>query len=287
MYQQEITTGHRTAIVIAVDRSKSMSDRICVKVGQTRSKAEEVALAVNRLIRELMIRATRDGVVRDYYDLAVLGYSERGAVPLIDERRVFIPVSELVNYAPRRSSVIVERCTCSGESVVSEESVQMWVEPVARGCTPMYEALWDIRSHLRDWCSRPCNGSSFPPVVINITDGQASDCRRSDLRAIADDIRSLHTSDGNVLLMNICVSGDGNCPTLLFPTADEVAASGDGYACLLAECSSVMPEPFNALIAASRCDGVQPPYLAMGCNTQVGGLVEMLNIGSRSVTGIR
>lgn len=269
--------------------------------GRSVTKADAVAYAVNTLISELVIRATRDDGVRNYYDIAVVGYSEpmetaddgctaEGIRYLLDDGRRFVPVTELAVREPRRASYTVERTTCDGTTLLREEGVDMWIEPWAAGGTPMYEALFEIRELLRGWCAEPANAESFPPVVINITDGEASDCNAAELTDICRGIKGLRTGDGNVLLMNIHITADTARKLLLFPTRSELEAFGvDRYTSMLADCSSVMPSVFNGLIADSRAEaGVSgEPYLAMGYNISPEGLFCMLNIGSRSVTGLQ
>lgn len=285
MYTQEITGKHRTAFVIAVDQSLSMTETGIRGYGRTVSKAEAVARAVNELVSELENRAVRGDTVRNYFDVAVIGYGNGGVEPLLDPCRWMVPVSELRLHEPPRCCYTVERRLRDGKTVVGEEAADGWISPRAEGCTPMFEAFWTIRNILREWCAEPCHAESFPPVVINITDGEASDCDPDELRAAACEIRRLGTRDGNVLMMNIHITVREDACALLFPTRGE-AAAGDRYACLLAECSSTMPSVFNGLVAASRGDDVAPPYLAMGYNTSPKDLFALLNIGSRSVSAI-
>lgn len=285
MYEQEITGRHRTAFVIAVDRSLSMSEKMFTECGRTVSKAEAVARAVNDLIAELENRAVRDGAVRNYYDISVLGYQQSGVEWLLGGGRRLVPVSELRRYAPERCRVLTERRTHTGESVLREVFADRWIEPFAGGCTPMYEAFWETGRLVGEWCSDPHNAGSFPPTVINITDGEASDCDPDQLRAASREIRRHATSDGNALLLNVHITSGEEPRTLLFPTPDEVG--DDRYASLLADCSSFMPSAFNDVVSAMRRDDVPPPYIAMGYNASPKELFAMLNIGSRSVTGIR
>ena len=77
-YTQSITRRHRTAFVLAIDQSGSMVEELEFR-GRRTSKAAAVAEVANSLLSELLLRATREGEVRDYYDIAVVGYSGEGA----------------------------------------------------------------------------------------------------------------------------------------------------------------------------------------------------------------
>ena len=70
-YTQSITRRHRTAFVLAIDQSGSMVEELEFR-GRRTSKAAAVAEVANSLLSELLLRATREGEVRDYYDIAVI-----------------------------------------------------------------------------------------------------------------------------------------------------------------------------------------------------------------------
>lgn len=253
--------------------------------GRITDKASAVAEAVDRIISELIMRARRDGSVRNYYDIALVGYSGTTVRGMIDGCRDFIPVSELVNYHPSQRQVSRVTTLASGEKVLRTELLDSWMTPCAEGDTPMYEAFAHIERLVSEWCRLPQNADSFPPVIFNITDGEASDCYADELRVVAGRIKANRTSDGNALLINIHLSSCRSDVSMIFPADGEIA-EGDRYARLLADCSSIMPEPFNEMIRAQRGDEAQPPFRAMGYNASVTELVTMLNIGSRSVTNV-
>ena len=72
MYSQEITRQHRTAFILALDRSGSMQES--VRFGKkVMSKAEAVSIIANALITELIDRCRRTDSLRNYYDVAVVG----------------------------------------------------------------------------------------------------------------------------------------------------------------------------------------------------------------------
>lgn len=73
MYTQSITRSHRTAFFLAIDCSGSMAEPIHFR-GGCKAKSEVVATIANELLFELIERARRSDGVRDYYDIAVLGY---------------------------------------------------------------------------------------------------------------------------------------------------------------------------------------------------------------------
>lgn len=163
-----------------------------------------------------------------------------------------------------------------------EVTVPTWIEPHAVGQTPMCEALRRIRDLAAAWCADPAHAESFPPVVFHITDGEATDCDDEELRTVAGQIRDLGTTDGKVLLINIHIAADAEGRSVFFPSEEE-SAYPNRYAALLCDCSSVMPEVFEAAIREAKGPGALPPFRGVSYNASADQLVAMLNIGSISV----
>ena len=282
MYTQSITRTHRTAFVLAIDGSGSMSEEIRFR-GRTATKAEAMAAVTNDLLFERVERARRDDGVRDYYDIAVIGYSGDDEIrPLLPEGRRMMAVSELAALETPVRTETVEHRLPDGTIALREIPSPAWIEPHAAGRTPMYQALAEVRDLVAEWCARTANAESFPPVVFNITDGEATDCDAEELRAVAEQIRSLGTADGNALLINIHIAADESGRTVFFPTEEE-AAYPNRYARLLYDCSSPMPALFDAAIREAKGPGALPPFRGMSFNASAAELIAMLNIGSISV----
>lgn len=114
------------------------------------------------------------------------------------------------------------------------------------------------------------------------SDGEATDCDGEELRTVAEQIRSLATADGNVLLVNIHIATAADMRPLLFPEPSEEHYA-NRYASLLYDCSSTMPEPFHAAIRELKGAGALPPFRGLCFNASAAELVSALNIGSISV----
>lgn len=284
MYTQEITRQHRTAFIIALDRSGSMQES--VQFGKiVRSKAEAVAIIANSLITELKDRCRRTDSVRNYYDIAVVGYANNQVEMLLGSDGM-ISIEELAQRHPSQRIVSQQQNISEKRATLSHHTLNEWFTPHAEGNTPMYEALLKVRDLAAEWCHKEQNRTSFPPVVINITDGEASDCDDNELRDICSQIKRLSTDDGNVLLINIHISTDSTLPAIIFPMPDELNGAGH-YARLLAECSSVMPSAFNGAIREMKGKDAIPPFFGMGYNATIIELLSIVNIGSRSVTNMQ
>ena len=259
MYTQSITRTHRTAIILAIDGSGSMAEKIRFRNRQM-TKAEAVATITNGMLFELIERARRSDGVRDYYDIAVIGYSGDDEVySLLPGGRELISVAELAAGEPPIKTEVIEYRLPDGSISLREIPYPAWVEPEAAGQTPMCEALRRVRDIAAAWCADP-----------------------AELRAVAGQIKSLRTADGNVLLVNIHIAAGDTPRTVFFPSAEE-ASYPNRYAEVLYDCSSPMPEVFNEAIREAKGPGVLPPFRGMSFNASAEELITMLNIGSISV----
>ena len=249
------------------------------------TRAEAVTLMANALITELIDRCQRTDALRNYYDIAVIGYANDEVESLLGKQG-FISIEQLKQMSPERSTISIEEELPDGSSAMVTHSITEWIRPKAEGKTPMYEALLRVRDLVGKWCAEPENRESFPPIVINITDGESSDCDDRELCDICSQIRRQATADGNTLLLNIHISANSTIPSMVFPMAEELVAA-DRYARTLAECSSIMPEAFNESIQQIKGAGATPPFIGMGYNASIIELLSIINIGSRSVSNMQ
>lgn len=282
MYTQSITRTNRTAFIIVIDQSGSMAEKIAF-MGRTLTKAEAVSEVANRILFELIERSRRDDGIHDYFDIAVIGYSDGGVRSLLTREIGFIPVTELAGRIVSQGYAAYTFRQPDGRAILRNVPLSQWIAPQASGSTPMYEALLTVRDLAKAWCADVAHLDSFPPLVFNITDGEASDCDESELRDICRQIRTLGTRDGNLFLINTHIaSGVGN-ESLVFPSAEEIGRCGNRYARLLFECSSEMPEMMNDAIRDMRDTPALPPFRGMSYNASIAQLLTILNIGSISL----
>ena len=282
MYKAKITREHRTAFIILCDRSGSMAEETRFG-GQVMRKAEAVACIINMLLGELIHRSRRDDGIRDYFDIAVLGYSGSGVQPLLPagDRERFIGIGDLVRLPAPVQQRRMLRTLPGGRQTAVEIGQRQWITPEANGDTPMCRALSAAAVLAGAWCALPRNRDSFPPIVLNITDGEASDATPQTLLAEAGSIKSVATRDGNVLLFNIHLAGSGTQTSAqCFPSNREELPC-IRYADLLYDMSSELPACYDDLILASR-PGACPPFRAVGYNCPVEELFAMLAIGTAS-----
>jgi hypothetical protein len=278
-YSAEISRANPSCLLFLIDQSSSMGDPIGGGDGQ--GKAQGVADAVNRLLQTLVLRCAKSEGVRDYYHVGVIGYGQTvGSLLPAPPQRVaavgpaspLVPVSYVANNPARVEDR--ERLVSDGAGglVAQRFKFPVWFDPVAYGPTPMCEALdlaWDV---VNDFLGRYPH--CYPPLVVNITDGESTD---GDPDANAVSVRDLASADGNVLLYNLHVSSLSEQPTV-FPS-DE-AGLPDEYARLLFRMSSLLPP---AMRANAQREGFRVTERSRGFafNADLVSVIRFLDIGTR------
>lgn len=281
MYSKPITHLRRTAFVILLDCSTSMQARTSLNAAFM-SKADAVATVCNFMLDELLERATRGQEVRNYYDIAVLGYSDKSVRSLLsDDGEGFIPIDRLAKMAPEPKTRCFEQILEDGSSTSAFFSLRPWIEPQALGDTPMHMGLTHAYMLLEKWCSKPENQDSFPPIVFHITDGAATDARPEELISIARSITSTQTNDGNTLLINIKLCTEEG-KSVLFPSTLE-HLDGSIHHRALYEMSSIMPRQLEPYISTIVNHSEPGPYRGIALNASPAEVLSILNIGSESV----
>lgn len=270
-YDGEISRRSPSAFVILVDQSGSMAEPFGLDTRQ--SKAQFVADVVNRWIQNLVVRCSRGLDVRDYFDLAVIGYG--GAVTSLlgdGGQAQMLPISVVADQ-PRRIEDR-RRKIDDGAGGIVEQTVKfpVWVDPRSEGQTPMCEALAITTRLLEPWLER--YPDAFPPTVVNVTDGQSTD---GDPRVPAKTLVSAGTSDGHVLLLNCHISASSGQPEF-FPAA--IKGISDAVASVLFAMSSVVP---RVIVDAARREGYELEDGARGFGYQAdaAALVQFIEIGTR------
>lgn len=273
MYAAEISRANPTCFVFLVDQSRSMEDSVG---GGEQRKDQAVADAINRLLMELSIKCAKEEGVRDYFYISVIGYGGPAAGPALGGTladRDLIPLSE-VAAAPVRLETRIKKIPDGAGGLVSQETkFPIWLDPVAAGGTPMSSAFTRAQEIVSRWVAE--HPDSFPPVVLNLTDGEPTD---GDPAGLAKGVRDLATTDGNVLLFNLHVSSVASAPTS-FPHSAETLA--DKYAKALFAMSSPLPPHMRAY---ARQQGFAVAEAARGFvfNGDVASIVQFLDIGTRA-----
>lgn len=111
MYQQHVTHRNRTAVILVIDCSVSMKARTHIN-DMPIAMSEAAAMVSNFIIDELIERARRNDKVRNYYDIAVIGYSGDGVESLLPmSGDGFVSIDRLAEHAPQPKTYVVEQNT--------------------------------------------------------------------------------------------------------------------------------------------------------------------------------
>lgn len=244
------------------------------------AKSEAVAAIIDMLVDELVCRCRREDGIHDYFDVAILGYSGNGVVPLLGNGE-FAGVADIVKSPVPVRRISVRRTMPDGRQMPAFVERHRWIEGRASGATPMCAALEEAGRMVARWCVTAANRNSYPPVVMNITDGEASDAGDGELLAAGGRIRDCATADGNVLLFNIHLAGGDPAPSpVCFPSSRGEVPSLP-HAGLLYDMSSVVPSCYDELVRESHPASL-PPFRAIGYNCTMDELFGMLAIGTAS-----
>lgn len=272
-YTAEISRSSPTAFLFLIDQSGSMSDKFS---GSGRSKAEQVADVINRTLATLITRCTKSEGTRNYFEIGVIGYgntsAENGFQGALGST-IFNPISQ-IEVAPLRIEDRARKMD-DGAGGIIEQNVKfpVWFEPRANGGTPMCMGITKAAEALVAWCdSHP---DSYPPTVLHITDGEATD---GDPEVLANQLTQIQTNDGQVLLFNCHISSSSSNP-IEFPASE--SGLPDSHAKLLFRMSSILPEH---LIKFAQNKGSKVGMESRGFlfNAETVQLVDFFDIGTRA-----
>lgn len=283
-YTARIDREHPTAFIFLVDHSCSM-DRMTTYDGKTMSLSDAVARIVNNQINELVERCVKVNETRHYFDIAVIGYGTEaysawnGAL----EGKDFVSPEDIRNNPFKKIKVQRMVPTRRSGMVQKEFEEKQWM--VARddgSWTHMGKALKRAQSLLEDWMLLHQNKDCFPPTIINITDGEYNDLTDAEMLQLSNELKSMHTNDGNVLFFNIHVSPQ-QANSTIFPS-DIAQLNGDRDSENLFAMSSLLPLNYNDQIKQMFNVDLDSDirYRAMSVNAGMERLVKFMKIGTLS-----
>lgn len=279
-YTAQITRNTPTAFIFLIDQSVSM--KRTTKIGKEEMPmSEAVARIVNNQINELVLRCIKSTEVRHYYDIAVIGYGHNVYSAWMGELegRDFVSPEELKTHPFRKITVREEKRTRKGIVEKEVEKVQ-WIETRNDGhMTHAHKAFSKAKELLDEWMKKHHEQDCYPPTIINITDGVFNGATKEEVLQRANELKSMFTNDGNVILFNIHITPT-NGLKLVFPISkDELER--DAYATTLYELSSLLPTRYNDAISSLRNDSdKQARHVAMAVNSDMSTLIQLMDIGT-------
>lgn len=279
-YTAQITRNTPTAFNFLIDQSVSMR-KYTTLYGEEMPMAEAVARIVNHQLNELVLRCIKGSETRDYYDIAIIGYGEKAYSGWKGELegRDFVKPSELKEHPYKKITTKKETRTRKGVKVVEVEEVQ-WIEAEAtKSWTHVHHAFEKAKGLLDEWMEKHHEKDCYPPTIINITDGEFNGATKEYVLQQANELKSMFTNDGNVILFNIHISANKAVCVTCPASKDEVSFSS--LATTMYEMSSLLPMRYSDRIADLRGDGTpNNRYTAMSINADMSTLIQLMDIGT-------
>jgi hypothetical protein len=271
-YSAEISRTNPTCFIFLVDQSGSMMEPFGAQPDKT--KSDGVADAINRLMQNLVLKCAKADGIRDFFHVGLIGYGGRvgpafgGAL----NGHSLVPISAIAKN-PLRVEPRSRRVDDGVGGLVEQKfKFPVWFDPKPTGKTPMCAALALAKSYAHGFLTK--YPACYPPLVINITDGDASD---GDPTQPASEIEQLASKDGNVLLFNAHLSAKRASPV-------EFPENGNGlvdkFAKALFQMSSLLPPKLRE---AAKAEGYLVGPLSRGFvfNADLVSVVRFLDIGTR------
>ena len=268
-YDASVSRTNPSCILFLIDQSISMQEPMRSPSGAETRKMDGVADVVNRILHSLVVRCTGGrGEVMPYYYVGLIGYGSTVG-PVFAGKHAgadLVCVSDLAGAA-RVTTRVVE--TPEGKETIRSKS---WFDPSSSGTTPMCEALRYAAKILGKFAEQYPN--SHPPMVVNVTDGEATD---GDPTADAEQLQNIRTSDGQVLLFNVHISRS-NSNSIVFPSSESVLPNP--LSRMLFRMSSLIPPKMSAVGKDVRI-AISEGARGFAFNADLTCLTSLLEIGTR------
>ncbi len=279
-YTAQITRNTPTAFIFLVDNSVSMQKKT-VLLGEEMTMSEAAARIVNGQINDLVLRCIKLEEVRHYYDIAVIGYGESAYSGWGGELagRDFVSPKELMDNPYKTITIREEKRTRKGVVIKEVEKVQ-WVEARHDGSwTHVHKAFDKAKALLDEWMKTHHDKDCYPPTIINITDGEFNGATKDMVLQRANELKSMFTNDGNVILFNIHFTANKSEQEVVCPI-EKRELNGNSYAETLFEMSSLLPLRYNEDIGKHLNDERSGRHVAMGVNADATTLIKLMDIGT-------
>jgi hypothetical protein len=281
-YCARVTRNNPCAIVLLIDQSGSMVEEFREGV----SRAQAVADIVNDLFDTLTMKCQREGGIRDYFQIMVIGYGKGfndSNVSIIWEGNLsnkdWVTVSELRDNILETKTVHTTKMMPWGE-VPDVKTKKIWLNPCHDGLTPMYEALQLCKEKLEDWIYD--FQDSFPPMVFNITDGYPTDIEDLSLiENICSEIKLIKSKDGETLLFNCLIT---NGKEFVLPNLSDANEFEDEYHLTLFNASSNLPHEMKHTVSQvfPNKEIITGETKCVIINSTINSLINLLNVGTNT-----
>lgn len=262
----EISRKRPACLLFLIDQSASMSEPF---VGTQYSKSDAVALTINETIYRLLANCAPDGDVWDYFHIGALGYGGDSVTIAFGGKLegLVLATSSMIDASPRR--MVTRSIEQDGETLTIKQPE--WIVARAKGMTPMVQAIRKATEVVEEFCSD--FPQSAPPIVLNLSDGEASDGEPVEAAAA---LTATGTELGRTRFFNLQLTATEVEPAK-FPA--DPGPIKDKFARKLFDVSSELPA---YMVSMAQKLGLDVAAGARGfcCNADMSTLVDFLEIGS-------
>jgi hypothetical protein len=188
-------------IIFLIDQSGSM----CEPFSEKNSRAQYAAKVINDVIYKLFLPNTSGSTIKDRIYLSIIGYGGNGGNSLEELNNGYL--STFAENPLRREKFEREIINRKGVSIIRKIERPIFIEPKAKGNSPIYYALELVKQKIEKWVKT--NPNCPAPIVINITDGVPFTGETTKEKEInitvktAHEIMQLSTKDGSPLLYRV------------------------------------------------------------------------------------
>jgi uncharacterized protein YegL len=282
--QTQYTTQWSTAtpgyIIFLIDQSGSMKR----KFSDNESRSQFAAKAVNDIIYKLFLHNTSGSAIKDRVRLSIIGYGGEGGNSLSELRTDYLSkYAETPLRLEKHIKAVINRNGTVSERVTERP---IFVEPTAKGNSPIYYALDLAKQKIEEWIK---NNKNYPaPIIINITDGvpfTGEMTKEKEIERtvkIAEQIKGLTTKDGSSLIYSVHI--DKDTEEIKFPVS-EAELDENSMAQFLYKICSPVPEAYQA--AAQHFNFiVRPDSKGFIANASADNLTMFIHFGSSAGFGL-
>lgn len=297
LFDREFSREHPGCVLFLLDQSGSMSEDFGKGKGEVSSKKNALSIVINRYIETIVKRCVStkadEEVVFERLQIGAIGYGGQfcGSAftsPGLCKEKYLYTITELYHNPLDIDVKKVMKRVKGGKDKEVVTRHYIWVKPHADGPTPMGRAFDLTQQIVSDWTTK--NPESHPPIVINITDGEATDCGKTinemvgNLKQKASAITQTSTNYGPTLLYNCHISSSKEEPVAFCIYKEELPK--DVFAQCLYDISSHLTPIMVNQGRKMGFDDIRENSKGFAFNAKWGHLVRLLEIGTRIDRGL-
>jgi uncharacterized protein YegL len=261
-------------LIILLDQSGSMLEDY---EGTTRTKF--ATLAVNKVIDNIIQKNFDGEAPKNRCFISVIGYDH-------NVKELCSGWLKELDAKPLRYETLKKKTPDGAGGIVEVEVKQpVWVEPIdSNGATNMLGAFKLAKDLVERWMNEHQDGPA--PVIINISDGvpyydlkDPRDCMKETV-ALANEIKAMSNSDGNVLIFNAQIdTANGH---VVFPMNRDAITREEAQ--FLFDITSEVPASYKA---AAEKNELPTKDGSRGCIFGADGvqLIQLIDFGSSKGQG--